>query len=224
MYSADGAYAADHDASATFGRPFAASDTSPRFAAGVISVLALAIGANTAMFALVNAVLLRPLPLADPDRLITFTIVRPGTDRQPLSLPDVGDFSESSRTLDGIVSMFGWSANVTGSGDAERLSAMRVSADYFDVTGAAVELGRPLRTDDEQRPVALISHGVWQRRFGGAVDAVGRSIVLNGEAFTIVGVLRPDFVSLVRDTEIVVPYSPASDRSARATARRAFCG
>ena len=183
----------------------------PAFAAGVISVLALAIGANSAIFALVNAVLLRPLPLADPGRLITFTIVRPGTDRQPLSLPDVGDFRESSRTLDGIVSMFGWSANVTGNGDPERLSAMRVSADYFDITGTSVELGRPLRTDDEQRPVALISHGVWQRRFGGAVEAVGRSIVLNGEAFTIVGILRPDFVSLVRETEIVVPYSPASD-------------
>ena len=183
----------------------------PAFAAGVITVLALAIGANTAMFTLVNAILIRPLPLRDPDRLLTFTIVRPDTDRQPLSLPDLADFKESSRTLEGIASVFGWSANLTGNGDAERLSAMRVSADYFDITGTSVELGRPLRTDDEQRPVALISHGVWQRRFGGAVDAVGRSIVLNGEAFTIVGILRPDFVSLVRETEIVVPYSPATD-------------
>ena len=193
----------------------------PAFAAGVISVLALAIGANTAMFTLVNAILMQPLPLRDPDHLVTFTIVRPGTDRQPLSLPDLTDFKESSRTLDGIASMFGWSANLTGNGDAERLSAMRVSADYFDITGTSVELGRPLRTDDEQRPVALISHGVWQRRFGGAVDAVGRSIVLNGEAFTIVGILRPDFVSLVRETEIVVPYSPASD-ARRANRAQAF--
>src|SRR5262245_47256579 len=84
----------------------------PAFAAGVVAVLALAIGANTAMFALVHAILIRPLPLADPDRLITFTIVRPGTDRQPLSLPDVADFKRSSRTLDGVVSMFGWSANL----------------------------------------------------------------------------------------------------------------
>jgi putative ABC transport system permease protein len=190
----------------------------PAFAACVIAVLALAIGANTAMFALVNAILIRPLPFADPDRLVTFTIVRPGTDRQPLSLPDLGDFTNASRTLDGIVSMFGWSANMTGSGDAERLSAMRVSADYFQVTGARVELGRPIQAEDEQRPIALISHGMWQRRFGGAVDTVGKSIVLNGDAFTIVGVLRPDFVSLVRDTEIVVPYSPARDvrRSNRA--------
>jgi predicted permease len=183
----------------------------PAFATGVIIVLALAIGANTAIFAFVSAILIRPLPLADPDRLITFSIVRPGTDRQPLSLPDLADFKESNRTLDGIVSMFGWSANLTGRGDAERLSAMRVSADYFEVTGTQVQLGRPLQPDDEQRPSALISHGMWQRRFGGAVDAVGESIVLNGDAFTIVGVLRPDFVSLIRDAEVVVPYSAATD-------------
>ena len=183
----------------------------PVFAVSVVTVLALAIGANAAMFALVRAILIRPLPLSEPDRLITFTIVRPGTDRQPLSLLDVQDFEESNRTLNGIVSLFGWSANLTGRGDAERLSAMRVSADYFEVTGAQVQLGRPLQPEDEQRPSALISHGMWQRRFGGAVDAIGQSIVLNGEAFTIVGVLRPDFVSLVRDADIVVPYSPATD-------------
>jgi predicted permease len=183
----------------------------PAFAAGVVAVLALAIGANTAMFALVHAILIRPLPLADPDRLITFTIVRPGTDRQPLSLLDLEDFERSGRTLESIVSMFGWSANLTGRGDAERLTAMRVSAHYFDVTGAQVQLGRALQPDDERRPSALISHGMWQRRFAGAPDAVGQSLVLNGEAFTIVGVLRPDFVSLVRDAEVVVPYSPAAD-------------
>jgi putative ABC transport system permease protein len=183
----------------------------PAFAAGVIAVLALAIGANTAMFALVDAILVRPLPLAHADRLATFTIVRPGTDRQPLSLPDLDDFRLGSTTLDGLVSMFGWSVNLTGGGEAERVSAMRVSADYFDVTGAQVELGRPLRPDDERRTVALIAHGMWQRRFGGDAGAVGRSIVLNNESFTIVGVLRPDFVSLVRDAEIVAPYSPAAD-------------
>src|SRR5262245_41491569 len=135
----------------------------PAFSFGVVLVLALAIGANTAMFALVDAILMRPLPLADPDRLITFTIVRPGTDRQPLSLPDLSDFKTSNRTLAGIVSMFGWSANLTGTGDAERLSGMRVSADYFQITGTQVQLGRPLDPSDEQRPSAAISHGLWQR-------------------------------------------------------------
>ena len=96
----------------------------PVFAAGVVAVLALAIGANTAMFALVHAILIRPLPLADPDRLITFTVVRPGTDRQPLSLLDLDDFKHSNRTLASIVSMFGWSADLTGRGGAPRVAAI----------------------------------------------------------------------------------------------------
>ena len=114
----------------------------PAFAACVIGVLALAVGANTAMYTLVQTIVLRPLPLSEPDRLLTFSIVRPGTDRQPLSLPDLADFAQSNRTLEGIASLFGWSANLTGSGDAERLTAMRVSANYFDLTGARVHLGR----------------------------------------------------------------------------------
>ena len=183
----------------------------PLFSAGVIAVLALAIGANTAMFTLVNGVLLRPLPLRDPARLVTFSIVRPGTDRQPLSLPDLADFKSEARTVGAIVACFGWSVNLTGNGDAERLQGMRVSPDYFEVTGAAVELGRPLQTADENRPVAVISHGLWQRRFGAAPDTIGKTIVLNGEAFTIAGVVRPDFVSLVRDVDVVASYSAATD-------------
>ena len=190
----------------------------PVFSACVVIVLALAIGANTAMFTLVHAVLLRRLPLADPDRLITFSIVRPGTDRQPLSIADVEDFSQSCRTLAGVASLFGWSANLTGAGDAERLSGMRVSADYFELTGTRVALGRTIQRDDEANAVVLVSHGLWQRRFAASADVIGRTLVLNGDAFTVIGVLRPDFVSLVRDADVVAPYAPASDprRSNRA--------
>src|SRR5688572_3749664 len=109
---------------------------------GVIAVLALAVGANTAMATLVHGVLMRPLPLRDPASLVTFTIVRPGTDRQPLSLPDFADFKAESRALEAIVAMFAWSANLTGQGDAERLHGVRVSPEYFEVTGAGVVLGR----------------------------------------------------------------------------------
>src|SRR5574339_505292 len=137
----------------------------PAFAGGVVGGLALAIGAITAVFTLVNAVMLRPLPLVDPDRLVTFTIVRPGTDRQPLSLPDLADVRAASRTLTGIASAFGWSVNLTGTGDAERLQGMRVSADYFPVTGAAVALGRAVDAGDEREPVVLLAHGLWHRRF-----------------------------------------------------------
>jgi predicted permease len=183
----------------------------PIFAVGVIGVLAVTIGANTAMFTLVHGVLMQPLPLRDPAGLVTFTLVRPGTDRHPLSLPALESFKAESRTLGSIVAGFGWSVNLTGSGDAERLQGMRVSPDYFEVTGAGIEVGRPIRSTDENEAVVLISHGLWQRRFGGGADAIGRSIVLNGEAFSIAGVLRPDFVSLVRDAEVVAPFSAASD-------------
>ncbi len=181
------------------------------FALGVIAVLALAIGANTAVFTLVNAILLRPLPLRAPDRLITLATVRPGTDRQPISLPGLADFETAQRTIAGAASFFGWSVNLTGTGEAERLSGMRVSANYFELTGAQVPLGRAIQREDEHRPVALIGHGLWQRRFGGATDVIGRAVVLNGDAFTIIGVLGRDFVTLVRDAEVVAPYSAATD-------------
>jgi putative ABC transport system permease protein len=191
------------------------------FAAGVVAVLAVTIGASTAIFTLVDGILLRPLPLRDPASLVTFTIVKPGTERHPLSLPDVADFEAESRTLEAIVAMFGWSVNLTGSGDAERLQGMRVSPDYFEITGVRVQLGRTIQSSDEKQPVALIAHGLWQRRFGGASDAIGRTLVLNGDSFTIVGVLTPDFVSPVREVEVVAPFSTSADPR-RANRAQAF--
>jgi putative ABC transport system permease protein len=183
----------------------------PLFTAGVVAVLAVTIGANTAMFTLVHGVLIRPLPLRDPASLATFTIARPGTDRQPLSLPDLADFKAENRTLDAVVAIFGWSVNLTGLGEAERLQGMRVSPDYFEVTGADVLLGRSIRSSDEHQPVVLISHGLWQRRFGGQRDVITRTVILNDEAYPIAGVLPPDFVSLVRDVDVVAPFSPSTD-------------
>ncbi len=190
----------------------------PSFTAGIVTVLALAIGANTAMFTLVYQVLLKPLPLRDPGRLVSVALVRPGSDRQPLSLPDVDDFKASLHSVEGFASVFGWNANLTGRGDAERVQGARVSPDYFELTGTPVAAGRPIASTDEYRSVVLISHGLWLRRYGARADAIGTAMTLNGEPFTVIGILRPDFVSLVRDPEVVVPYSPASDprRSNRA--------
>ena len=181
------------------------------FAAAVVTVLALAVGANTAIFAVVHSVLMRPLPLRDPATLVTFTIVRPGTDRHPLSLADLEDVKAESRSLDAIVAVFQWGVNLTGGGEAERLQGMRVSPEYFDVTGARVQLGRAILPADEHERVVLISHGLWQRRFGGHAGAINQHVVLNGEAFAVVGVLPRDFVSLVRDAEVVAPFSAATD-------------
>ena len=193
----------------------------PVFTVGVVAVLAVAIGANTAIFSLAHGILLRPLPLRDPARLLTFTIVKPGTDRQPLSLLDLQDFRSESRTLDAVVAVFQWSVNATGTGDAERLQGMRVSPQYFEVAGGQAQLGRTIQPSDEQERVLLITHGLWQRRFGGRADVAGQTLVLNGDTFTIVGVLPADFVSLVRDAEVIAPFSAAADPR-RANRAQAF--
>ncbi|HEX6975204.1 MAG TPA: ABC transporter permease, partial [Vicinamibacterales bacterium] len=193
----------------------------PLLTSGVIAVIALAVGANTAIFTVFDRVLLRPLPLREPARLVTIAIAKPGNDRFPLSLPDFEDFRAQNRTFEGMTACFGWSVNLTGGDAAERLQAMRVSPNYFQLTGAEIELGRAIQPDDEGRSVAIVTHGLWQRRFGGAVDVIGKTLVLNGEGFTIVGVARPGFVSLVRDAEIVAPFAAASDPR-RANRAQAF--
>jgi putative ABC transport system permease protein len=193
----------------------------PGFSSAVILVMGLAVGATTALFTLVDTILLRPLPLRDPERLVTFTVVRPGTDRYPVSLPDLADYRAETRTLEGIAALFGWSVNLTGLGDAERLQGLRVTPDYFELTGAEVELGRAIGRADEHERVALISHSLWTRRFGSAPDAVGRTLTLNGEPFTIAGVLRPDFVSPLRDIDIVAPFAASADPR-RANRAQAF--
>ena len=193
----------------------------PGFTAAVIVVLALAVGANTAIFTLVDTILLRPLPLREPAGLVTFFVVKPGNDRFPLSLPDLADFQAQTRTLDDTAALFGWSVNLTDLGEAERLQGLRVSPNYFAVTGASMELGRAIQPADEHERIVLISHGFWTRRFGRAPDVLGRTLTLNGEAFTISGVLRRDHVSLVRDVDVVAPFAASTDPR-RANRAQAF--
>jgi putative ABC transport system permease protein len=189
------------------------------FAASVVVIMALAIGANTAIFALVNAVLLSPLPFREPSRLVTVTGIRPGTDQDPLSLPDFRDLRDGNRTFETLAAAFQWSANVTG-GEAERLQGMRASASLFQMLGTSAALGRTLVSDDEHgsgRRVVLLTHGLWTGRFGGNPGVVGTTVVLNGDAHTIVGVLPPAFVSPIRDLDLIAPFPMDSDP--RRTAR-----
>ena len=183
----------------------------PAFSAGAVLVLALALGVNTAIFTLVQGILLRPLPFRDPGRLAALSTLRPDTDRGAWSLPNLIDYRAQVRSLEGIGAAFQWSANVTGGDEAERLQAMRVTANYFDLLGAEAHIGRTLTASDERASVALIADGLWKRRFGGSPDAVGRVMVLNGDPFTIVGVLRPDFTPQIRDADVLVPFDTAAD-------------
>ncbi len=184
-----------------------------------VLITALAIGANTAVFSLVNAVLVSPLPFPDASRLVEVTGRRIDVDRDPISLPDFIDLRERNRSFDVLAAAFQWSANVTG-GEAERLQGMRATSSLFSALSVRAALGRTLGPEDESnggRRVVVLSHGLWTRRFGGDPNVLGSPIVLNGETFTIVGVLPRAFVFPVRDADLVAPFPIASDP--RRTAR-----
>jgi hypothetical protein len=186
----------------------------PGFFLTACALLALAVGGNTAIFTVVNAVLLRPLPLTQAHEVVALHVVRDGTSRGALSLPMFLHLASTPRTLDGAAAYFQWSANLTDAGDAERLQAMRVTGNYFQVLGAGVALGRTLTTADARPESALavvISDGLWKRRFGAAAEVIGRTFRLNGEVFTVVGILRPDFTFQVREAEVIVPWVPERD-------------
>jgi len=189
------------------------------FAATAVLITALAIGANTAVFSLVNAVLVSPLPFPDPSRLVEVDGRRADVDRDPISLPDYLDLRDGNRSFDFLAAAFQWSANVTG-GEAERLQGMRATSDLFAALRTPAALGRVLIPDDEQgagRRVVVLSHGLWKRRFGGDPNVLGSAIVLNGDSYTIVGVLPRAFVSPIREADLVAPFPIAVDP--RRTAR-----
>src|SRR5262245_32429828 len=168
---------------------------SPGFTAVALVTLALGIGANTALFSVVDTVLLRALPFAEPDRLYWIWSRHTSTDRYPFQIPEFCDYRDQNRTLDGLAGFANWNANLTGDGPAERLPGLRVSDNMFELLGAGALLGRTLRTGDDvpgREKVVVLSHGLWQRRFGGDPGIVGRSLVLNGDSFEVVGVLGPE--------------------------------
>jgi predicted permease len=186
------------------------------FTIAVVLTLALTIGATTAVFSVVNAVLLRPLPFADPERLVWITsVASPGRRDAPFSLPEFLDYREQTRTLESLHAYASWSAILTGAGGpAERLQGMRLSAAAFDALGIAPAAGRLLIAADddvEAARVAVLGYGLWERRFGGDPSAIGRVIRLNGQPHEIVGVLPQHFPLPLRQVEVVVPLAPRRD-------------
>jgi len=179
-----------------------------------ILTLAVGIGASTAIFSLVNAIVLRPLPFRDPDRLVLVETRRVADNKRPFTIPDYVDYREQNRTLEGLAAYTRWSANLTGRGEPERLQGMRISANAFELLGVRAAVGRALRPEDDtpgREHVVLLSDAFWRRRFAADPGCVGQSLVLNDEVFTIAGVLPPDFISPVRDAEITIPLAPDTD-------------
>jgi predicted permease len=186
----------------------------PGFTLVALITLALGIGANTAIFSVVHGVLLRPLPFKDPDRLYWLWSRHTSTDRYPFQLPEFCDYRDQNKTLESVAGFANWNPNLTGDGPAERLTGLRVSGGLFETLGTHAAVGRTLVAADDtpgHEKVAVLTHGLWQRRFGGDPAVVGRPLTLNGELFTVVGVMERDFFFPVRLAEIAIPLAPDRD-------------
>jgi predicted permease len=186
------------------------------FTAIAILILALGIGANTAIFSLVSAVLLKPLPFVEPDRLVllweNFAPVN-GPDRVSPTPATVVEWRARTRSFEGIAMMLGMPYNLTGGGEPERLSGLRTDTNLFALLGLRPILGRTFLPEDEgsdAAPVVVISEGLWARRFGADPGIVGKTIVIDGLSRTVIGVVPADFRYPNPDTSIWVPaaYSP----------------
>jgi putative ABC transport system permease protein len=168
----------------------------PGFTLVVILTLALGIGVNTAIFSIVNAVLLRPLPYEDAERLTLFRATEADKESSYFSYPDITDLRERQQSFEQIAAIRSGGWTLTGVGDAERLPGARVSAEFFSMLGVKPVLGRVF-SPEEDRPgaerVVMLHHNLWQRRFGGDPNIVGQRLMLNGYQHTVIGVLPPEF-------------------------------
>jgi len=184
----------------------------PAFTAIALIALALGIGANTAIFSLVNAVVLRPLPFPESERLVwVWGNIRSGGSRASISALDFLDYRAQNKTFENFAASFSMSmpVNITGGGDPERLNASAVTGDYFKAFGISPALGRGFTLENEktgQDHVAVLSHELWMRRFGGDPGIVNKTIVLDGKATQVLGVMGRD-VSLPQAAELWVPMN-----------------
>ena len=169
---------------------------SPGFTVVAVLAVALGVGANTAIFSVVNAVLLKPLNYEEPGQLVLINHNYPKIDlKASVSAPGYNYYRENAKSFSGVAALTGWNVNLTGEGEPERLQGMAVTPNVFQTLGARPAAGRAF-TDDEGKPgnnkVVVFSEGFWRRRFGG-LPVVGKSITLNGEPYAVVGVMPADF-------------------------------
>jgi predicted permease len=195
------------------------------FTAVAVVALALGIGANTAIFTVVNAVLLRPLPYPESERLVALWNRFPlqHIDRDWLSPGQYLAVRAEARSFEEVAVALGGSFNLTGSGEPERIEGLRVSASFLPMLGASPALGRVFGPEEDQPgapPVALIGNGLWRRHFGADANVTGATIYLDGQPYTVVGVLPPGFsvdsdvlptVAGIDRADVVLPVRFAAD-------------
>ncbi|MCI0489235.1 MAG: ABC transporter permease [Blastocatellia bacterium] len=179
---------------------------SPGFAAIAVISLALGIGANTAIFSLVNTILLRPFPVTDPQEIFAVAVTGKGSSIQAFSYPTYLDFRDRNEALAGIFATRPVPMSLSRDGQNERAWGYLVSGNYFDVLGVKAHLGRAFTQEEDRarlaHPVVVISHAFWQNRFGASPGVIGKEIIINGHTFNIIGVAPEGFIG----TELI--YTP----------------
>ena len=186
----------------------------PGFTVIAILTLALGIGANTAIFSVINAVLLRPLPYENADQLVV--LVETISERPiGVSYPDFVDWRTQNTVFENVVAVRQReSFNLTGAGESERLQGKLVSANLLSTLGVKPILGRDFAAEDDRpgaAPVVMLSHALWQRRFGSDEKIIGKQLTLNRESFTVIGVTPPDFQFGI-DADVSVPIGLSAER------------
>lgn len=192
---------------------------SPGFTAIAVLTLALGIGANTALFSVVNGVLLSPLPYPQPSRLVAVYSRSFDFAHSSISYPNFLDWRRENNSFAQFAGYRHDSFNMTGAGEPERLRTEMISADFFSLLGVQPVMGRTFTAQDDHpgaAPVVLVSEGLWKRRFGGSPQIIGQSISLNGTPYTVVGIIPANFYfrgSNFSLSEIYVPIGQWTDRT-----------
>jgi putative ABC transport system permease protein len=195
---------------------------SPAFTAVAVLTLALGIGANTAIFSAVNAVLLRPLPYPRSDRLVEVTSTAAEGIRFGVSYPDLLDLRGLTRDFTGVAAYSTQRYNLTGAGDPREIQAAFVTADLFDVLGVHPQIGHAFTAAQDHDPVALLSYGIWATSFGRDPGILGRAIALDGKSYTVVGVMPSGFHFPDSDVEIWTPVGGIVAEEPQALTNRGF--
>ena len=168
----------------------------PSFSIIAILALALGIGVNSAIFSVVNGVLLKPLAYKEPGQLVRVWEKWGGFDQGSISYPNFKDWRERNQSFE-MMAAYRWTGfNLTGGDQPERLSGRQISSELLEVLGVAPSVGRNFRPDEDREganPVAIISDSLWKRRFGGDRSVLDQNLILNDQPYQIVGVLPPNF-------------------------------
>ena len=168
----------------------------PGFTFIAVATLAVSIGANTAIFSVVNATLLRPLPFKDPNQLVMVWQTANQQNQTSVAEPNFLDYQQDNHVFDHMAAFNGASLTLTGGPDPERLRGGRVTADFFNVLRTQAFMGHTFLPKDDQpgnNTVVVLSYGLWQRRFGSDKNIVGQTIQLDSKPYTVIGVLPADF-------------------------------